>query len=108
MSRSAVAGLATGLLLLIAPPGWADSADAPAAAPGDRVAAASAPPAGSAPVGIDGFPRAQESQQPADQQGPTDRQRFTFGIAGIVLIGAVLLSRKARKKPVLFMEWKKK
>lgn len=34
-------------------------------------------------------------------------QRVAMGVAGVVLIGLVLLSRKARKKSLLFFEKKK-
>ena len=105
MSRSAVAGVATALLLLVAPPAWAGPAEAsPAAYQAPSVAAV---PAGTA-ASIGASSRAPEPQQPPETQGPTERQRMGYGIAGIVLIGLVLLSRKYRKKPVLFVQFKKK
>lgn len=54
------------------------------------------------------------AQQPAPGQQPegesqADReQRTILGVAGLVLIGTVLVSRRLRKKPVLFVERKKK
>lgn len=57
---------------------------------------------------------AQVAQQPApaqpqDEETPAERdQRTAMGVAGLVIIGAVLLTRRVRKKPVLFVEWKKK
>ncbi len=47
----------------------------------------------------------QPAQQPAEQL--PERQRFAIGVTGVVLIGAVLLSRKMRKKPVFWIQWKK-
>ncbi|MGP4015570.1 hypothetical protein [Saccharopolyspora sp. 5N708] len=80
-----LAGLAIALFLLLTPP-----------------AAAS----GTADTSI-----AVVAQQPTPNppaQPPVDeRQRFAIGIAGVVLIGLVLLSRKARKKPVFFVKRKK-
>ena len=107
MSRSAVAGLATALLLLVGSPAWAGPADAPSAA--HQASPVSASAAGSvAPNGTGEFSRAPEPQQSTQEEGPTERQRIGYGIAGIVLIGLVLLSRKYRKKPLLFMEFKRK
>lgn len=39
---------------------------------------------------------------------PTSAQRYGIGVAGAALIGLVLLSRKLRKKPVLWVSWKRK
>lgn len=51
-------------------------------------------------------PPGPDLRQDSGQQ--MDRQRVTAGTAGIVLIALVLISRKQRKKPVLFVEWKRK
>lgn len=43
-----------------------------------------------------------------DQQSAAeDKQRLLIGIGGFVLIAAVLLSRKARKRPILSFKWKR-
>lgn len=105
MSRSAVAGLATALLLLIGSPAWAGVAE-PSSAVHQVPSVSAAESAASIDTGQ--VSRAPEPQQPAEEQGPTERQRIAYGIAGFVLIGLVLLSRKQRKKPVLFMEFKRK
>ncbi|MEU6130257.1 hypothetical protein ABZ805_13890 [Saccharopolyspora sp. NPDC047091] len=41
------------------------------------------------------------------QNAAEDKQRLMTGIAGMVLIAAVLLSRKARKRPVFSFKWKR-
>jgi hypothetical protein len=83
-----LAGLAIALSLLFTPL----SATAPAvAAP---VAAVAQQPTPDAP--------APERETQAERN-----QRVAMGVAGVVLIGLVLLSRKVRKKPVLFFEKKK-
>lgn len=107
MSRSAVAGLATALLLLVGSPAWAGPAEAPAAA--HQASPVSAAAAGSAaPTGTGEFSRAPQPQQSTQEEGPTERQRIAYGVAGLVLIGLVLLSRKYRKKSLLFVDFKKK
>ena len=84
-----LAGVAIGLSLLFTPPAAAALAEtAPAAT---AVARQPAP------------------AQPKNEETPAERdQRTAMGVAGLVIIGAVLLTRRARKKPVLFVEWKKK
>ncbi|GAA2338908.1 hypothetical protein GCM10009854_14110 [Saccharopolyspora halophila] len=84
-----LAGVAIGLSLLFTPVAPAASAEpAPAA-----VVVAQQPAPGQQPGG----------------ETPAERERRTIlGVAGLVLIGAVLVSRRLRKKPVLFVEWKKK
>ncbi|MEV5538785.1 hypothetical protein AB0L13_18165 [Saccharopolyspora shandongensis] len=86
-----LAGLAIALFLLLAPP---------------ALAAGETPPSG-APVVV----LAQDPGQPPAPPAPPpayDKQRLAIGATGVVLIALVLLSRKARKKPVLFVTWKKK
>lgn len=39
--------------------------------------------------------------------GQPDSRDIAIGLGGVALIGLVLLSRKLRKKPVLFIRWKK-
>ncbi|GAB3295877.1 hypothetical protein GCM10027563_37610 [Parasphingorhabdus pacifica] len=39
---------------------------------------------------------------------PMTSQRYGIGVAGAVLIGLVLLSRKLRKKPIIGLPWKKR
>ncbi|MFC7341421.1 hypothetical protein [Saccharopolyspora griseoalba] len=83
-----LAGVAIGLSLLFTPPAAALAEAAPVTA---VVAQQPAP------------------EQPAQEETPAERkQRTAMGVAGLVLIGAVLLTRRMRKKPVLFVEWKKK
>jgi hypothetical protein len=82
-----LAGVAIGLSLLFTPPAVALAE----AAPTMVVAQQSAP------------------DQSAQTETPAERkERTAMGVAGLVLIGAVLLTRRMRKKPVLFVEWKKK
>ncbi|MEU5849500.1 hypothetical protein [Saccharopolyspora shandongensis] len=83
-----LAGLAIALFLLLAPPALAAGETAP---PG-------------APVVV----LAQDPGQPPAPPPAYDKQRLAIGATGVVLIALVLLSRKARKKPVLFVTWKKK
>ncbi|GAA4620208.1 hypothetical protein [Saccharopolyspora hordei] len=86
-----LAGLAMVLSVVLAPPALA--AEEPAAPPSTLVVAQEAPPAPPA--------------EPAPGEGMSPDQRMAIGVTGLVLIGAVLLSRRLRKKPVLFVEWKK-
>ena len=89
-----LAGVAIGLSLLFTPPALAlaDTAPVPTTAPETALVAQQPAPA-----------------QPQDEESPAERdQRTVMGVAGLVLIGAVLLTRRVRKKPVLFVEWKKK
>ncbi|KAA5833664.1 hypothetical protein ABT337_16260 [Saccharopolyspora hirsuta] len=86
----ALAGLAIVLSLFGAPA--VASAEESAAPPATVVLAQEPPPAPPA------------EQPPA---GADARQRMAIGITGLVLIGVVLLSRRLRKKPVLFVKWKK-
>lgn len=53
--------------------------------------------------------RHQAPEAPAPERETTAErnQRTAMGVAGVVLIGLVLLSRKARKKSLLFFEKKK-
>ncbi|MER7013936.1 hypothetical protein ABT324_21160 [Saccharopolyspora sp. NPDC000359] len=88
----ALAGLAIVLSLFWAPAA-ASAEEAPAPPP--TVVLAQEPP-----------PAPPAEQPPADA-GADARQRMGIGIAGLVLIGLVLLSRRLRKKPVLFVKWKK-
>ncbi|WP_243792031.1 hypothetical protein [Saccharopolyspora gloriosae] len=71
----------------------AASAQAPAAATTLLAQDPSAPPG----------PDLNGDQQSALQ----DKQRLVTGIGGFVLIAAVFLSRKARKRPILSFKWKK-
>ncbi|RKT85361.1 hypothetical protein SAMN05421805_11560 [Saccharopolyspora antimicrobica] len=87
-----LAGLAIALSLFLVPP--AAVAEEVAAPPTTVVVAQEPPPAPPA-------------EQPPADAGTDARQRMGIGIAGFVLIGAVLLSRRLRKKPVLFVKWKK-
>lgn len=88
-----LAGLAIALSLFLVPPAVA-AAEETAAPPTTVVVAQEPPPAPPA-------------EQPAPDAGTDARQRMGIGIAGFVLIGLVLLSRRLRKKPVLFVKWKK-
>lgn len=91
---SAVAALAVGLFLFVTPVAVGVGVSGPPVAP--AVAAQAGPPS---------------SQQPAPAGSPQPaqpvNQRAVVGTAGIVLIALVLLSRKARKKPV-FGTWRPK
>ncbi|MCI2419067.1 hypothetical protein MOQ72_16605 [Saccharopolyspora sp. K220] len=49
----------------------------------------------------------QPNPTPPAQPAADERQRLAIGVTGVVLIGLVLLSRKARKKPVFFVKRKK-
>ncbi|MDA3625779.1 hypothetical protein [Saccharopolyspora oryzae] len=84
-----LAGLAIALSLFLAPTAVASAGEA-VAPPQVVVLAQDQPPA-----------------PPAEDPGVDTRQRMAIGIGGLVLIGAVLLSRRLRKKPVLFVTWKK-
>ncbi|MGW1680734.1 hypothetical protein [Saccharopolyspora sp. NPDC002376] len=87
-----LAGLAIALSLFLAPAAVA-SAEGGVAPPQTVMLTQNEPPAPPAP--------------PAEDAGADARQRMAIGIGGLVLIGAVLLSRRLRKKPVLFVTWKK-
>ncbi|GAA4861751.1 hypothetical protein [Saccharopolyspora cebuensis] len=91
-----LAGLVMALALVGAP---ATAMAEPAAVSGVAVLAQAPPPE---PPPAEPAP----DQQGPGQQGPG--QNTAIGIAGLVLIAAVLLSRKARKKPVWFVAIKKK
>ncbi|RRO12787.1 hypothetical protein EIL87_24170 [Saccharopolyspora rhizosphaerae] len=82
------AGCAIGLSLLLAPVSAAVPAEA------TPVVAVAQQPTPDAP--------APERETQAERN-----QRTAMGVAGVVLIGLVLLSRKMRKKPVLFYAKKK-
>ncbi|WP_263249465.1 hypothetical protein [Saccharopolyspora rosea] len=79
-----LSGLLIGMFLVFAPP-------AAASAPAPATTVVAQPPA----------------QDPGSEQQLTPRQRVAIGVTGIVLIAAVLGSRRARKKPVFFVKWKK-
>ncbi|MFR9731093.1 hypothetical protein ACL03H_17855 [Saccharopolyspora sp. MS10] len=77
---------------------------------GDTALAATAPPAPAAATAT------VAQDEPTAPPGPDldggrsaaeDKQRLVIGIAGIALIAAVLLSRKARKRPVFSFKWKR-
>jgi len=87
-----LAGLAIALSLLLTP--WAAASPAPVRAEAVQVAVVAQPPAPGSP--------APERETQAERN-----QRTAMGVAGVMLIGLVLLSRKIRKKPVLFFEKKK-
>lgn len=93
---AAGAALAVGLLLFVTPAAMAASgagvSDGPA---GVAVLAQAAPPSGQQPAPPPG----------ADQPALGSNQRTVVGTAGILLIVLILLSRRARKKPV-FGTWK--
>lgn len=84
-----LAGLAIALSLLFTPL----SVTAPAEAAAPIVAVAQQP--------------TPEAPAPERETQAERNQRVAMGVAGVVLIGLVLLSRKVRKKPVLFFEKKK-
>ncbi|MEV0702051.1 hypothetical protein AB0I53_29635 [Saccharopolyspora sp. NPDC050389] len=84
-----LAGLAIALFLLLAPPALAAGETA---SPGAPVVVLAQDP-GQAP--------------PPAQPAAYDKQRLAIGATGVALIALVLLSRKARKKPVFFVKWKK-
>ena len=75
-------------------------------------AAGGAAPAEAAPAPTAVVAQAEPSAPPGPdlngdrQSAAEDKQRLVTGIAGIVLIAAVLLSRKARKRPVFCFKWK--
>lgn len=92
-----IAAFAMGLLLLVTPVATAASGEGLAGAPGGVVLAQTAPPSGEQPVPPAGTP------QPA----PRIDQHALVGAAGIALIALVLLSRRARKKPI-FGVWRPK
>ncbi|WP_461142902.1 hypothetical protein [Salinifilum aidingensis] len=107
--RRVLAGLVVSVALL-GLPGLAQAA-APADPPAARTPAVSAP-AVSAPAGHGRAPAAavQAPPGPGRDSGATERrsrQDIAIGVGGVALIGLVLLSRRARKKPVLFVKWKK-
>ena len=85
--------LAFGWALLLAPAGVAG---AEAASPSGAVASATV------------LAQAPDQQDQNSGQQIPERQRVVIGIAGLALIGAVLGTRKARKKPVLLVSWKRK
>ncbi|MHA6802388.1 hypothetical protein [Salinifilum ghardaiensis] len=102
--RRVLAGLVVSVALL-GLPGLAQAA-APAEPPAART------PAVSAPAGHGRAPAAavQAPPGPGRDSGATEqrsRQDIAIGVGGVALIGLVLLSRRARKKPVLFVKWKK-
>lgn len=83
--------------------------------------AQAAPPAAPAAMGVstwaDGRPpavAAPDVAQPppgpdldSGSAGQRSQQDIAIGVGGVALIGLVLLSRRMRKKPVLFVKWKK-
>ncbi|MEB3368107.1 hypothetical protein [Saccharopolyspora mangrovi] len=64
-------------------------------------------PAEAAPVAAVAQQPTPEAPAPERETQAERNQRVAMGVAGVVLIGLVLLSRKVRKKPVLFFEKKK-
>ncbi|MHA6798415.1 hypothetical protein [Bounagaea algeriensis] len=99
--RGILAGLVLGVALL-GLPGFAQAVPpAPAAMDisAGGVPAVAASDAAQPPPGpdLDSGSAAQRSQQD-----------IAIGVGGVALIGLVLLSRRMRKKPVLFVKWKKK
>lgn len=95
MSRL-LAGLALGGLLVFTPAGPAELVQ-PAAQAQPAVAATALELPAQAPPGPD---------LTGDDQQLQGKQRIAIGIAGVVLIALVLLSRKARKKPMFGFKWK--
>lgn len=89
----ALAALTIGCFLLLAPVAAADTPSAPS----ESVLAQQAPPG----------PDLQQ-QPDSGQSKPPNQQELVTGLAGVALIALVFLSRKVRKKPVLFVQWKKK
>ncbi|TDD84142.1 hypothetical protein E1202_24105 [Saccharopolyspora karakumensis] len=87
-----LAGLAIALSLLFTP--WAAAGPAAGQAEVAQVAVVAQQPT-------------PESPAPERETQAERNQRTAMGVAGVVLIGLVLLSRKARKKPMLFFEKKK-
>lgn len=87
--------LALGLALLLAPAG---AAGAEPVNPSGAVASETATVLAQAP----------DQESPGSQEQLPRDQRTAIGIAGVVLIAAVLGSRKARKKPVLLVSFKRK
>ncbi|TDC92786.1 hypothetical protein E1161_11830 [Saccharopolyspora aridisoli] len=93
-----LAGLAIALTLLLTP--WAAASPASGQVEVAQVAAvAHAEAVAQQPT--------QESPAPERETQAERNQRTAMGVAGVVLIGLVLLSRKARKKSLLFFEKKK-
>ncbi|SFS41075.1 hypothetical protein [Saccharopolyspora flava] len=64
-------------------------------------------PAEAAPVAVVAQQPTPEAPAPERETDAERNQRTAMGVAGLVLIGVVLLSRKLRKKPMLFFEKKK-
>jgi hypothetical protein len=97
--RFGVAGaaLAVGFFLFFTPAAMASGTGVSDGPAGVAVLAQAAPPSGEQPAP----PPASNPPEPALNQ------RAVVGTAGIVLIALVLLSRKARKKPV-FGTWRPK
>lgn len=91
-----VTGWVAGLSLFLAPVAAAGPVVEPAAAV--QVQARSEPVPVPQGYGAPSFSQAPE-QQPSN--GAPDRQRLMMGVAGIVLIALVLLTRKWRKKPMV-------
>lgn len=95
-----LAGLALGGMLVFSPASPA-VLDAPAAQAQSSVQAQASAPAlelpAQAPPGPD---------LTGDDQQSQGKQRIVKGLCGVALIALVLLSRKARKKPVFAFKWK--
>lgn len=90
-----VTGWVAGLSLFLAPVATAEPAVAqPAAAV--RAQALSEP----VPQGY-GTPSFSQTPEQQPSNGAPDRQRLMMGVAGIVLIALVLMTRKWRKKPMV-------
>lgn len=83
-----LAGLAIALSLLFTPLSAAGAAEA-------------------APVAVVAQQPTPDAPAPKRETQAERNQRTAMGVAGVVLIGLVLLSRKIRKKPMLFFEKKK-
>ncbi|GAB3684325.1 hypothetical protein [Saccharopolyspora tripterygii] len=87
-----LAGFAIALSLLLTPTAVASPVTAQTSSAEVAVVVGQQPPGGTAPE---------------DETDAERNQRVAMGVAGVVLIGLVLLSRKARKKSLLFFEKKK-